>query len=120
MNPVARLEAERDAALAAQNELEQRNTGMAAVLHRWQRATGCVDPDTIQDTLGRLADLAECRRPVEGIPDGIDRIKRQRDSLRAKLNRLDRAVERIVEVFDLGGASTTEDIEPLRALLLEE
>lgn len=44
----------------------------------WQQATGCVNPETIAGALGNIGALAE-RKSTEGIPDAIERIKRQRD-----------------------------------------
>lgn len=50
---------------------------------------------------------------------GVDLLK-ENDAIRARLASFDRACERIVEIVDLGGTVRQEDIEPMRALLLEE
>lgn len=58
----------------------------------WRRATGCIDPATMEIALGRLYDAAECNPPCDGIPDGIDRIKVERDALRDRLAKLETCV----------------------------
>lgn len=50
---------------------------MLAEREAWQRATGCANPETIDIALARIGALAE-RTPTEGIPDAIERIKRER------------------------------------------
>ena len=42
----------------------------------WQTATGCVDPTTIATSLARIRQSLHCG-PTEGIPDGIERLKRE-------------------------------------------
>ncbi len=42
----------------------------------WQRATGCIDPETIAAALGRIGAALD-RTPTEGIPDAIERLKRR-------------------------------------------
>jgi hypothetical protein len=49
---------------------------------RWMRASGCANPETISEALNRIAVLAE-RDALEGIPDAIERIRRERDHARA-------------------------------------
>lgn len=47
----------------------------------WQQATGCADPETIEDRLHQIARLLG-KSPTEGIPDAIGRLQRSLSALR--------------------------------------
>jgi len=52
------------------------NDRLRAEQEQWQRATGCIDPETISLALNRIASSID-RSSTEGIPDAIARLKRE-------------------------------------------
>lgn len=87
-------------ALALLSPSEQREKQLCAIVREqaanaanWQRASGCANPDTLAAVIADFYKRAECRPPLDGIPDGIDRIKAERDELRERLTKLETAVK---------------------------
>lgn len=103
--------------------------GLAAEGERWQCASGCVNPETISAVIADFYKRAECRPPLGGIPDGIDRIKAERDALRDRLaliqstdnQNLDARAEALADVFagkNVDGCHATEsEIDAVRKTL---
>ena len=67
---------------------------------RWQRASGCANPETISAVIADFYERAECRPPLDGIPNGIDRIKAERNALRDRLAKLEKAARAVIAVHD--------------------
>lgn len=78
---------EHEADVRADERAKSASVDTAEIAHsaerlQWQRATGCVDPDTAAAALARICALLE-KTPTEGIPDAIERIRRERDKTQA-------------------------------------